>query len=301
MKKIILVIILIFSLSLTACGKSADKGSYTANSQGRPEESTEIPKAEDDSGVAPAEDNADIKGTSIEGERKIISKAEVYLETLEFEKSIEKLNGYIQEVKGYLEASDVYKGRMNQQYNESRWGEYTVRVPKDKFQEFLISLKEVGNITNSSSSGEDVSSQYYDAETRVKVLKAQESRYLELLNEAQNMEDILKIEDSLTNVRYEIERLTGYLKKIDGLVDYGTVNIKIEEVLKTTVLEKSPTTLGGKLLKAFSSSVKSIKSVGEGILLFVVVLIPYIIIITPLAFIGFLIYKVIEKKKKIKN
>lgn len=301
MKRIIIILIVIFSLSLTGCSKSADKGSYTENSLDRPEESIESPKAEDDSAVAPAEGNEVLNGTFTEGERKIISKAEVQLETLEFEKSIDKLNGSIEEVKGYLEASNVYKGRINEEYKENRWGEYTVRIPKDKFEGFLASLKEVGNITNTSSSGEDVSSQYYDTETRVKVLKAQETRYLELLNQAQNMEDILKIEDSLTNVRYEIERLTGYLNKIDGLVDYGTVNIRLEEVSKTTVLEKTPTTLSGKLFKAFSNSIKSLKSFGEGILLFIVILIPYIVIIIPLGLVGFFIYKGIEKKKKMKN
>lgn len=298
MKKIALVLFLVLSLSLTACSGSNDKNSYGSSTDSKAEYSYDYNSDEGGTIEKPMEEEVVSDSTITQGNRKIISKAEVYIETLEFDKAIEQLNSNIDRVQGYIEASNVYQGGINQGYSESRWGDYTIRVPKEKYNEFINDCKTIGNITNINSSGEDVSSQYYDADTRVKVLKAQEERYLELLKEAKTMEDILKIEENLTKVRYEIESLTGYLKKIDGLVDYGTVTINIREVLETTIVEKTPTTLGGKIERAFKHSVNSLKDVGIGLLLGITVLIPYLIIMVPLAIIVIFALKAIKKRKK---
>jgi hypothetical protein len=66
----------------------------------------------------------------------------------------------------------------------------------------------IGTITLNTITGDDVTDQYFDAQSRLSALRVQETRLLvELLEEAASLEDILDIEDRLSEVRYEIERL----------------------------------------------------------------------------------------------
>jgi hypothetical protein len=60
---------------------------------------------------------------------------------------------------------------------------------------------------------------------------------LELLAKAEDMKDLLMIEERLTNVRAELEEVTSQLRVFDNKVDYGTVQLNITEVQVYTVVE----------------------------------------------------------------
>ncbi|MGI6265378.1 MAG: DUF4349 domain-containing protein, partial [Acutalibacteraceae bacterium] len=53
---------------------------------------------------------------------------------------------------------------------------------------------------------------------------------LELLKKAESLEDILRLENELTDVRTQIESLTTQLKKYDNLSDFSTVTIRLRQV-----------------------------------------------------------------------
>ena len=148
---------------------------------------------------------------------------------------------------GYIESSNVYEGGINEgNYKNYRNANYTIRIPEEKFQNFLDQSSNIGVITNERTFAEDISSEYYDRETRLKVLQAQEERYLSILSEATEITEIIELEKALTEVRYEIESITGYLKQMDDLVDMSTVNITISEVAETSKSEKVPVTIAEK-------------------------------------------------------
>jgi len=135
-----------------------------------------------------------------------------------------------------------------------------------------------------------------DTEARLKSLKIQEERFLELMKNAKDVKDIIELEKSLTEVRYQIESLTGALKQWDNLVEYSTINIGLNEVSELSIGEGSNSSLGDKVVVAFKKSIRSIVNLGKGTVVFVVAIIPYLIILVPIGF----IMKFIMKKKNIK-
>lgn len=106
---------------------------------------------------------------------------------------------------------------------------------------------------------------------------------------------MLQLEKELSNIRYEIENLTGSLKKMDNLVELTTVNIEVIEVSQITKVEGMPKSIWQKTALVFKQSLNSLGTILQGLYLFIIGLIPYLVIIIP---IGFIVYKVYRKKSK---
>ena len=76
---------------------------------------------------------------------------------------------------GYFETASV-RGGSYRDASASRWGEYVVRVPAERYSDFFNSAGTLGYITESSESSEDVGERYYDAETRLKTQRTKQER-----------------------------------------------------------------------------------------------------------------------------
>ena len=288
MKKLLLIFTLILSFVFVSCGGSkfsnyGTKGEYNeVYDNGFSEESTEA-----DSATNSSTENI------IGEERKIIKRAEVYIESLEFDKSLAVLDNNVTSFGGYIESSDIYKGEIVNNHKVYRDANFIVRIPKESFESFLDKAGDIGVITNKNVYGEDISGSYFDKEARLKVLKAQEERYIELIGEANNITEVLEVEKYLTEVRGQIESITGYLDKMDELIDYSTVTLSIQEVEETS--EESEEGLGGKIVKALKNSINSLKVVGTAIILTLVSILPYLIIFM---IIGYIVCMIVKRGKK---
>jgi len=89
-----------------------------------------------------------------------------------------------------------------------------------------------------------------------------------LLQKSGSLTDIIALEKALADVNYQIEQYTGTLRQYDSLINYSTVSIQLNEVVKPTELEKTPVTLGEKISKQFRDSLRALGGFGEGLLVF---------------------------------
>jgi len=125
-------------------------------------------------------------------------------------------------------AAGGYVAESNLNNNQENLRAYLVlKIPAARLESFQGELTEFGTVADQHLSTNDVSEQYFDVETRLRSWEAQEKRYLEILRQAKNVEEILKIEDSLANVRREMESLKGMLKFWDNRVDYSEIRMNI--------------------------------------------------------------------------
>lgn len=114
------------------------------------------------------------------------------------------------------------------QYQSNSSAHVTLKVPTTQLEGFRGLLSDYGKVLNEQTTANDITNQYYDADTRLRSLEAQEARYLEILKEAHTVEDILKIESYLGNIRTQIEQLKGQLKLWDHEVSYSTISINLQ-------------------------------------------------------------------------
>ena len=276
-----LILFLILS-SLTGCGSKKSSQQSVSNKMSlAPTESKE------------ERDNND-EASPLEPE-KVITNVYIQLETTEFEKANKDLNALISKHNAYVENSQI---DYNQYYNNKSYrnGFYLIRVPKDKISSFKSGLNGVGNIISESTNKQDVTSEYRDTESRLKVLEVKEERILALLSKAEKMEDIIKLENELSETIYEKEKLKTNLMNIDDKVDFSTFEISIEEVERLTNQQTTDTSFGKKLANAFKNSLFSFRKALETFVISIVYILPFAVVIGIIAY--FVIKLIIKRKNK---
>lgn len=188
-----------------------------------------------------------------QSQRKIIKTKELSVETLEYDTFISELQKKVNEFGGYIENST----QNGQAYYRSnlRSANYTIRIPAERFDEFTSIIGDMAAITYTYEYIDDITTKYIDTEARLEALKAERDSFLKLMEKAETIEDILKIQEYLTNVNYQIESYTTQLNSYKSLVSYSTLRLDISEVERITpqvttrpgVFERIKTNLSGNL------------------------------------------------------
>ncbi len=234
-------------LSLTACGGSAK------TEEAAPREEAFVENSMMDSAAMP---EADYGGSGYESGstggvaqtgRKMIRTAEMQMETTEFDAAVAGLNDLAEQMGAYFETSNI--GTRGSNY---RWAEYTVRVPAEHYNAFLNQAGELCHETWRSTSQEDISEVYYDTAGRLKTQQIKLERLQELLSKAEVMEDIITIENAISETEQRIDDLSGTLQHYDAKVDYATVHVYLNEVYKLSNVEEVPEDFGSRLGNAFT-------------------------------------------------
>lgn len=293
-------------LSFNGCGSKKEasrSGNQIAQDSGRMNGKADIAgglnsKVKQESKTPITPENIDASKLSI---RKLIQRGYLDIQTKEFEKSIAALNEKVKVLGGYIENSTISGNRVeNINNSQMRHANFSLRIPTKHFNSFMDGSSVIGNVVTTSISGEDVTSQYFDTEARLKSLKLQEERLLELLKKSGTLKDVLEIEKELATVRYEIENLTGTLKRLDNLIDYSTVDVNLQEV-DVLSLGNSGSALGEKIKYKFINSTNNVIQILKSSIIGVIAFIPYLIIIIPILVIIRYLSKKSTKKFSIKN
>jgi len=230
--------------------------------------------------------------------RKLIETVTLEAETKDFEQMMTTLDTQIQELGGYVEKRETYNGSSYSEYRSSRRADLTVRIPQGKLKGFLDTVADTGNIVRRSDNVEDVTLDYVDMESHRDTLRTEQSRLLEFLDQAQTIEEIITIEQRLSEVRYQLEYMESRLRTLDNQVDYSTIHISISEVKELTPVEEP-----GVWKRISEGFMESLRNVGNGALelgIWFVVHIPYLII-WALIIAGVVVLVKIQRKKKRKK
>lgn len=229
-------------------------------------------------------------------DQKLIRKVWIDAETENMDDLLTKVETRVSELAGYVEAREVYHGNKNSA--SGRYASLTIRIPAKDLQLFLDTVGEQSNVTSTREETEDVTLSYVETESKKKALEAEYARLMELLAKAETMDDILKIESKLTEIRGQLEKLGSQLKLYDNLVSYSTVYLTITEVKEYTVVEEEPETVWDRIGAGFSDSWDSMLEGLEDFFVIVVCLIPYLLPVGVLAAVALVIIFLIKRKKK---
>jgi len=287
-----MVLVLAFSIVITAC---SSKNMSTSDMAPAPSK-----EMEDNRGESPQAPEVGLdmildeksEYTMVEPD-KIITTVSLSMQTKEFVDTTNKLTNLIGKYKGYIENSNISH---NNYYNSTRlkYAEYTIRIPRENLSHFTLDLKGIGNIISENTSKVDITKQYRDTESRLKILEVKEERILALLNKAEKMEDIITLENQLSSIIYDKESLTANILDMDDKVDYSSLYLNIEEVAKLTSEESIKTSFWDKIVNAVKDSTYFFTSNIQGFIIWLIYFIPYGLI---LGVIAFIVFKFLKKRK----
>jgi hypothetical protein len=201
--------------------------------------------------------------------QKIIQQLSYQIETMKFDESAKTVQSLCAELGGYLQDSSV-NGKGIREQGSLRSASYILRIPQGKLDQLKNSAGNIGNVLNFTTSSQNVSEQYFDTEARLKSLRTQQERLLALLKKSGSLTDVIALEKALADVNYQIEQFTGTLRQYDSFINYSTVTIQLDEVMKPTELEQTPITLGDKIALQFKQSMRALGAFGEGLLVLLI-------------------------------
>ena len=184
--------------------------------------------------------------------RKLIKTVNMSVETREFDKLIANVTERINSLGGYAESTNI-QGNGYDSYS-ARSANIIARVPANKLDFFVQGIEAESNITSKNESAEDVTLQYADVEAHKESLKIEQQRLNELLEKADTLENIIELENRLTEVRYEIESYESRLRTMNNQVVYATVNLNIREVKEYTPEPVEEATFWQRLTEGFLDS-----------------------------------------------
>jgi hypothetical protein len=191
------------------------------------EEKAYAPPALREMEVAEPAGNADIKADNnvpivANTEKKIIKEGDIRFETSDVAQARKQIITSLKHLGGYAEDdSETTDGAQGSK-------EYTIsiRIPAKNFDAFLGTVASTAvKIDSRNIRVKDVTTQFIDTKTRLDNKLQLEKRYLNLLNRAGKMRDLLDIEDKLTEIRSDIESTQSQLNYMSKQVAYSSLNI----------------------------------------------------------------------------
>ncbi len=289
MKKIFLPIAMLISLMLfSACSSDAVTADYATTESaeapaayqsdygygGSVDESydmeMEIAVEESAASIQSGKSNADISSTStaVELSEKIIYSADAHVETLDYDKTLDDIDTLAESYGGFIQSSSI--GGLGIEGHGTRDASFTIRIPSSNFDMVTAGLSSLGSVLYCNTTAQNVTSEYFDIQSRLESYLIQEERLLTMLENATILEDMLTIEGYLSDVRYNIEYYQTMMNGLDTDVNYSTISIYISEVIEYTPEKPVTRTFMDRMGDAFSRSIDGIVDFSQNLVLFII-------------------------------
>lgn len=231
------------SCAMMPASSSISKGAV----EDRAVESFEMPMAPEMMEAAPAmeESGGSAFDTSAQStERIVIRNASISIVVEDPTGAVTTITQMAEGMDGFVVSSNLYKTTTSSGLEVPN-ANITVRVPADRLEEALEQIKGlVGDakvdILNEEISGQDVTSEVTDLESRLRNLKAAEEQLLEIMENATESEDVIAIFRELTSVRGEIEVIEGQIKYYRESARLSAISVYLQA--KAAI---EPITIGG--------------------------------------------------------
>jgi len=233
---------------------------------------------------------------------KIIYSVHANIETMQFDETIAKIHGMLARYNAFVENSSVsginYESRFYG-WNEFRYAYFSLRVPVQQLNAMTDSLKELGNVTHISNDATNITTQFYDTQSRLNSLNIQEERLLDMLRKAEDVPDLIMIEERLSDVRYQIEMLTTTLTGWQRQVDYSTITMQIREVEEFTEQKEINPPYWKQIADGFISTINAVGRFFMDLFKWLIISAPVLIILAIIAIVGFVVVK--RKLRRVKK
>jgi hypothetical protein len=155
--------------------------------------------------------------------RHLIVESWMSVEVTDIDGTVRRVESLAVQSGGWVESSEVF--------GEAGYRSATVRirVPADRLDSGLDSLRSLGRVTDEGVSSTDVTERLIDNEARLTAWYAQEERLVTLLENAPTVEDIIQIEQRIAEVRSDIEHVEATQRDLTGRVATSliTVNLRL--------------------------------------------------------------------------
>lgn len=297
-----LLIVILVGLLITGCSSK----SYNAGTQSEPMYDMAVPQ---DSVEGYDEyDNADVEEelgldagiSKRKTSQKLIYRAGMNIEVLgKLDPLITSIQNFVDSHDGYIENMEQFRNGYDPITQEELEAILmTIRIPHEHYNKTLQTIAKLGTVVNKSSSVEDVTLQYSDIESTLKMYKVEQDRLLKMLeNETTDVKDMIEIEKRLSEVRIELERQESARRSLDSLINYDTIELEMRQVRRTSE-EGQQSKFTDRIKSTFRNSIDSVIIFTQGLVLALTYLaVPLLILGVIFGTVAIVVIKIVKRKK----
>ena len=203
-------------------------------------------------------------------DRKIIKSAyiEIEIKADKFESSLFKISSLAEQNGGFVSNTQSY----SDQEGDLTSGRVTIRIPYDNFDYVVDKIRNMGTIESINISGQDVTQEYVDLESRLKNMQAQEEVLLDLMGQSKSVKDSIEVQRELSNVQEEIEVIKGRINYLDNMVSFSTIEVYLHEPQPIAAS-------GWGFLDALKRGLRGAVKVFNGTVVFLIVISPILVLV----------------------
>ena len=208
-------------------------------------------------------------------ERLIIRTADMSIVATDTEAALAQIAAMADSSGGWVVSSNVY-----QSTDTSKSGYVQIRVPAEGFQSVLDAIAGMAvEVTNLSTSGQDVTEEYVDVSARLGNLEATAARLRTFLDESRNVEEALAVNMELSRVEGEIEALKGRMQYLEQSSAFSsiTVNVTPDELAQPIQVGGWEPT--GVAKQAVEALVNMLQLLANAVIWFIIFALPILLVI----------------------
>lgn len=208
-------------------------------------------------------------------ERKIIRNADLTLETASPEEAQKKITTIAESKGGYV--ADSTQKASSSEATTRDTVLMTLRVPSEKFTETLDEIKNGGGrVLLETVKGQDVTEEFIDIEARLKTKRELETRFIEILKQANTVAETLNVQTELSRVRGEIEQIEGRKRFLESQTSLSTIKL----ILQTpTAFSANSSGFVYQLGQSLSNGFEAALAFILGFITFIIAIIPFLLLI----------------------
>jgi len=174
-------------------------------------------------------------------------------------------------------------------------------VPIENLEQFLAMIEDGSNVISRQMDVYDTTEYYFDTESRIELLETRYDKLNGYLQEATSMEDIITLEQEMSDILYQLDELKGTKRGLDDKVAYSTVEIELYEVVNASDVEYKSENLGTRIKNALTVTFRGVLSFLEGLLVVLIAALPVLAVLGGIAIVVVVIVKQsirISRKRK---
>jgi hypothetical protein len=235
-------------------------------------------------------------------ERKIIKNADLSVVVKDPIQSMADITALAEKLGGYVVSSNLYQSTYGPNNVTVPQASVSIRVPADKLNDALKQIKDSAvEVQTENVSGQDVTDQYVDLQSRLTAKQAAEKKLLEILDKTEGADNVLAVYLQVQQVQSDIEVLKGQIKYIDQSAAMSSVNVTLIAEVGTQPIQIGGWKLQGTANDAAQDLIRFTQGFVRFLIRFVILTLPALILIAiPLYLIfigGRAIYRRFRKSK----
>ncbi|MCA9982328.1 MAG: DUF4349 domain-containing protein [Anaerolineales bacterium] len=160
-------------------------------------------------------------------QRLIIKTGELELTVDDTAVAVDNTTDIILGAGGYIVSQRVWE------IDGFKYASMQLGVPVAEFERTLTLMRRLGEVTVDVASGQDVTDEFVDLNSRLGNLQATQTRLREFLNEAENVEEILAVNAELSRVEEELEVIQGRINYLADRASFSTITVSFNPIIPT--------------------------------------------------------------------